>query len=48
MAIFNSWRPQKMLEEGDQQIQEARLFLQNYGARLTQARRYQAEDLLTK
>jgi hypothetical protein len=48
MTIFDSWRLQKLLEEGNQQRREADLFLRNYGARLTEARRVQAEDLLAE
>ena len=48
MAIFNSWRPQKLLEEGDQQAEEAHHFIHNYRARLSAAKRDQAEDLLAE
>jgi hypothetical protein len=48
MAIFNAWRPKKLLEEGNQQVEEARQFLQYYAARLSEARRDQAEDLLAE
>jgi hypothetical protein len=46
MAMFNAWRPRKLLEQGDQQVKEARRFLQHHGAGLDEARRVQAESLL--
>ena len=49
MLTLNSWRPKKLVEQGDQLILAAVheiLLLEAYGAELSQSRRNQAQSLL--
>ena len=46
MPIFNTWRPNKLVEHGDHQISEATPLLVSYGAQLDQSKRDHAQSLL--
>ena len=46
MLSLNAWRPQKLVERGDQQILAAIRLFEAYGAELSQPRRNQDQSLL--
>jgi hypothetical protein len=46
MPIFNSWRPQKLEEHGNQLVSAALDLLATHGVQLSQSKRVKAQDLL--
>ena len=46
MPTFNTWRPKRLVEHGDDQISVATRLLVSYGAKLDQSKRDHAQSLL--
>ena len=46
MPTFNTWRPNKIVERGENQISEATRLLASYEAELDQSKRDHARSLL--